>query len=439
MAFLNTSRFQLDKLLCELSILSALFPYFRLQTSSYTQLYPYLLALAYLLSLSINDRKLYIKCIKMTRMTLPLLSVPFILVVFAATQDSDQSLKYLISLLGPIFLTPIYLSALIKYHKQTFNLVFLALILWALLGLFQLAGFQPDLFIVSPEVQSDMALSGRGSVSFSPEPTHFGFTMICMSSILICIEPRQTKILIILITLASSILVAKSSSCILIYLLAFFSCVATFAIQILRVLQSNTKNLLKIRIRVLFLALMFLASILGLYFFANRFLEGSRIVDLISQFKSASIKLNPDIDSLIYSIQLIDFSVGARLGGLLFSLKQVFLSYGLPNGFSNEHWNIIIQSSGIDISAAGPPSGYFLNLYVGGVLALPVLSSFFSYLTNRIDFRQSLISFILLSSGYVFLFQFTLASPVFSLLLSALVPITNLSNNYPKTAEPLSI
>lgn len=415
-----------SKVLASLAIVSCVFPYFRFQTSSYTQVYPYIIALAYLVCLVSTDAGFYLQCLKKCRLILPLLITPILTIIFAATYDSEQSLKYLISFAGPILLAPIYFAIINKYRPLAAKILWITLLIWTFVGFLQLLGLQIDLFIVSPEVQSDISLSGRGSVSFSPEPTHFGFTMICYSASLICVAPQKNKLIIASIALISSILIAKSSSSILVYLLALATCFATAILDLARNIPFMNKRPIIVSKKGIIIALAAIGTFQLFYFSMSRLLEESRIGDIAKRIFSSSVNMTSGIDSLIASLSLIDYSVGARLGGLLFSIKEISTSSLFPNGFSNAQWNSVVATSGIEISSSGPPSGYLSVVYVGGFLALPMIFAFIYHLYVRIRVSEPLTSFVLLSGAYVFLFQLTLASPAFSLLFAAMVPAFHL-------------
>jgi len=126
------------------------------------------------------------------------------------------------------------------------------------------------------------------------------------------------------------------------------------------------------------------------------------------------------------NILLIDYSVNSRLGGLLATCIDVLDNFFLPRGMSYDVWEVarisILAEHDwlLDLSQIGPPSGIGIIAFQGGILVLPfIFMMFYRILSVRVVGAISKI--VIISTFFIFLGQYYLSAPGFSLLLACAI------------------
>lgn len=308
-----------------------------------------------------------------------------------------QSIKWLLNYCTPFILIPIYYYILINKNIILINSIKISYFLWIFVGVIQTFFINNFLTSLVGERQN-MAVehvveSGRGVLGFAPEPTHHGFQLLLFSTFFIF--TKQKNILIISSILAS-LVIAKSSSVIFCILLALFLFL--------------TK---RFKIKYIFY---FLTIFIFLYFpitnYINNSDPSSRVFILMKLFAE-----DP------FTILLSDYSVNMRLGGIIASIYAIFDNHFLPIGLSGNLWMIDINyylnkyQWLYEISEEGWPSGFLILFYQAGLLIIPFYIYLYS-LINKLNNYSTFKIIIIYSSFFIFIGQFFILNPLFSLLIS---------------------
>ena len=405
---------KLSKIAAYTSWLALLFPYFRLEASSYNQIYPLIPPIIYVLC---NIMRVTPLRVVATRFYFLVLVAIYSLGLFFATADSVSSAKWLLAVLTPIVLTPAYLSMLQKESEQVFIIIKLALIAWIVVAIIQLCGLDIDLFVVSPDTVSDSIISGRGASSFAPEPTHSGFTFLIFAALLANIQAttqKKASFFLITIAFASSLIISKSPSSILVVALSFSICIFFWLpSKFMKIL--STLCLRRSIFKVIYTLVLIPAVTYSLILFS----QSTRINSLTSELMNSNVFEISSVDTFITTLSAVDQSSASRIGGLVLAMNQIVTNNVFPHGFSQELWVKLSQDFAVPISANGPPSGYISVAYYLGIFAAPLLICLLAIGISTVSGRSLYYQFIILSALLVFLFQFTIASPIFSALIAS--------------------
>jgi hypothetical protein len=120
-----------------------------------------------------------------------------------------------------------------------------------------------------------------------------------------------------------------------------------------------------------------------------------------------------------FTILLSDYSVNMRLGGIIATIYAIFDYY--LNKFK---WLY-------EISEEGWPSGFLILFYQAGFLIIPFYIYIYSFI-NKLNIYNSLYIIIIYSSFFIFIGQFFILNPLFSLLISFFIYNKNQKNDYNK-------
>ncbi|MDE2431035.1 MAG: hypothetical protein KGM99_20125 [Burkholderiales bacterium] len=308
---------------------------------------------------------------------------------------SPQDLKALLIYISPLCFSATFFVFSLERPDLFHKIVKISALIWISVGLAQYF-ISPNLFagLVGGwgEAAGGIVESGRGVLGLAPEPTHFGFHMLLLASILYILKSNR---LLIALCIFSSIFLARSSSAILAMAIGLFLC-------------------LLVRSRILF----FLLSISILLFFVfgrTDFTteqpgeDANRILLLLSLF------LNNPTDFL-----MIDGSINLRIGGIIVGYDLILDSWLLPNGMSNLDW--IARSREIlnprpwlyDISDSGIPSGYLIVIYQVGFIGFMFLLPAIYRISSAA--RSALGTWIVFTALSIFLGQYMISNPGFGLL-----------------------
>lgn len=377
--------------LCGLFLLSAIFPYSQIvASSSYTQPYAALLAVVILAARFSSINACLARQDRWALWGLALLGG--LLFVFSAyPYENTQEYKYLLNYLSPVVTCGAGLYCIARYPVMTRRILSFGILAWLFVGVVQWRinpGFMA--FLVGPweQVAWDMAVSGRGVLSLAPEPTHHALHMMLLTAAALLSGVGHW---VILACLAAVLVLAKSSSALLVLAVGF----AWFAF---------------VRPARFVIAMGAAALCAGLVLAMDdsiRF-SGSRMAFLIGQVLDDPSRL------------LMDHSTNARLGGLIATFVFIVQDAFVPHGLAFDAWTAAAQDMLwqldwlLTISDNGPPSGYGILIFQGGWLVLPFL---FIMLRRIASAPLSPVSHIIvLSALSVFLFQFYVSSPMFGIV-----------------------
>ena len=327
-----------------------------------------------------------------------LIFLGFFLFIFSISNGINfQSIKWLLNYCTPFILIPIYFYIITNKKKILIYTLKISFFLWILVGLIQT--FINNNFLTSfvGERQNSaveyVVESGRGVLGFAPEPTHHGFQLLLFSSFFILTKQKN---IFIISSLIAALFIAKSASVVFCIILAFFLFI-----------------LKKFKIVYLFYILtIFIFLYIPIIDYLNNFDSGSRLIVLMKLFAE-----DP------FTILLSDYSVNMRLGGIIATIFTIFDNYLLPVGLSGNLWIFDINyylnkyTWLYEISEEGWPSGLLILFYQAGFLIIPFYIYIFS-LINKLYSYNSFKLIIIYSSFFIFLGQFFILNPLFSLLIS---------------------
>jgi hypothetical protein len=316
--------------------------------------------------------------------------------MFSLVKSVDfQSLKWLVSYISPLIFFIAY-AYLLKTEKVAVkNALILGIIVWFVVGMTQKI-YEPSFltFLVgerSSEASVNLIGTSRGVFGLAHEPTHHAFHVLLMIASLSLIQIN--RILVVFAAISVLFLAMSSSAVLCIFIAVVF--------LFFRLSLSG------------FIVLSFALSF-SIFFTLNFFPAESRLVELLSM-----AVVNP---MLIISV---DYSVNMRVGGLIASIISTFDNYLLPAGLSHSVWLIDINNYHqkfpwlFEISEEGWPSGYFISLYQLGAFSFPLYLLLYRAYTSaaRLHFLTGLL---VISALNIFIFQFSLSSPFFGIILAAL-------------------
>ena len=317
----------------------------------------------------------------------------FLLVI--PRQAGLRELQYLLIYATPFFVVPVVLDIVRSHTEHAKRILTIGIVLWVGVAIIQTI-YDPNFltFLVSSstELGSNVVDSGRGVLSFAPEPTHFGLHMLAMGATLYLLRGPNWAVALAII---SSLVLARSSFALLVLVLGFVTWV-----------------MLAVR-RWPLVALIAGSSYFAQYIASSIFPEDSRIGRLLAVFTQSGRDV------------LLDYSVNARLYGIYAPIAESFANFLIPLGIHQDDWlrlrDVILAENPhiINLSTSGAASGYGIVLVQAGLLGLPALIYFFRRicLVNKTEWT----GFVPTSGFFVFLGQLNLSTPTFSLLLAAAI------------------
>ena len=316
--------------------------------------------------------------------------------------DTPQEYKYLLVYLSPLLMVPVFVTMLKKNKHQVVWILQASIIGWFLVSagqVFLTPSFATNFLGGWGAGAIDIASSGRGVLGLAPEPTHHAFHILLLGASLLLLDDQKLSRILGLGCIVSAVFFAASATAIVVLLFA--------AVLWLLRYKANW-----------FLAL----AVCGwgiweiLRFVPNEWLPtGFRAIELTRVFID-----NPA------SFLMSDYSVNVRLGGLVAILLDSVQSGFLPNGMSHNSWldsrlGILHEFSWlVNVSEVGPPSGFGLIIYQGGILTIP----FVLVMLQRLVFCKptTMIGQILLFTVVpIFFSQFYISAPMFSLVYGCML------------------
>ena len=395
----NKSCYSLNQVLGPLFLFLIAFPYLQIiPVPSYTQPFPLIIGTVLFLlnanaiwKMKFQDRAALI-CLAAVGVVLFLLTcIPY---------TNVQEYKYLLSYISPLIITVAIFLVLQRSPDMCLRLLQISIAIWFCISVIQTL-FDPTFATFTlgewGEHSTDIVSSGRGVLGLAPEPTHHAFHIQVLGASLVLLDTNNRSRWFLVACLIEAVILAASSSAIL---------VLGFAGMLWLLLH---------RTRWFVIALIVSSVAWSMNFTPDLLLKsGSRAQILISE-----VMANPA------SIMNIDYSMNIRLGGLFATLIDV-TEYGfLPRGMSVDAWlNAREQILSLlpwlmDLSMTGPPSGLGLLLFQGGILVLPcVVLIFYRILSIKLGAFEQIF---LISTLFIFLFQYYISSPSFSLLYACAI------------------
>lgn len=384
----------MKKALYLLALVFCLFPYTQIiQLESYTQ--PY--ALLFSIAASVVAVPLVQRAFpRNDLLMLVALALSGVLAFVATTmpRPDAQEFKYLLIYLSPLFFAVATFAVTIEDPRLTDRVILVAALAWMVTGVIQAVidpSFMTQLIGEFGEAGSVTAASGRGSLGFAPEPTHFGFHLVILAALLTIVGGRN---LLAVACLATAILVARSSSALLALVLGSLVYLLVFGRWG----------------RVLLLATIPAFFIIGEIVQSGLLPSDIRLVGLLRGFYA-------DPWYLITS----DASANARLGGIWVGMKEIAANAFLPAGLSSGAWEArvgpILASNPwlINLSSAGIPSGSLIIVYQLGVVGLAIMA----YLHVRMlrGLQSHLETFLMCAVAFVFMSQYMVSTPGFGMII----------------------
>lgn len=406
-------------------LIAGLFPYFKI-TSGYTQPYPLLIGIVYFF---LNYKDIYnisILYIGKKSVCYAFAITVYSLLLLAGSADSYNSLKYFVAILSPIVLVPAYLKIFDGNRFKTLKLLKISLLIWTIVAFLQKIGFNLPLGVVAPDIQESFLNSGRGVSSLAPEPTHYALTVIPLFATLFLLGFQKRYVLSL--GLFSVILLSGSSTAIVIFLSSLVLVIAKIFVDKLiaapcfyifqpqKSSKVSKKSLVAFAITVLIVILV-TTTLLSLSYTET---TGIRFINLFRRFVSGVNIDSWSLNSLLQTMSVIDYSFASRIGGSLIAISLCIGNLFVPFGFSRELWISISDNYSIDVSQAGPPSGYISLIFWLGFAIIPFIIYLMS-LCFRGNSSNLFRNFIIISSFLVFLMQIYLSIPSFSLLVASAI------------------
>lgn len=259
-----------------------------------------------------------------------------------------------------------------------------SILIWALVGLFQLFIDRNFLTWMTPALTSSEALleSGRGVISLAPEPTHYAFHALLLGVLAFFLGLKSRYIFL---AFSQAAFLAFSTG-------GIFVILVSLAISTLR--SPSGKALYPL---ALFMFFGFCVT-----FFASNWLAESRIGGLF-----LNVLADP---TLLFA----DYSVNVRILGSMLSFEQMLLSLLAPHGVGNSAWRdfsaAVLQANPylLGLSSSGPPSGIGVLLFESGYLILPFICSLLTLCFSRKSFYPLFFSILALMISAM---QYNLGSP----------------------------
>lgn len=376
-----------------LGLIFCLFPYTQiLKIGSYTQPYAFVFCgLGALMSLSQlqknfpRDQALVVFLFAMLGLT--------IFMVTCLPSPTPQDFKSLLIYLSPGIFCFSGFAIASENPKLADRIIVAAAVIWLAVGVIQT--------VVSPtfatqfvgeweESATIVVESGRGVLGLAPEPTHFGFHLIILAATLMIVRKR---LYLSIACLAAAVLLARSSSAILVIALGSIAYIAFYTRR----------------------ARVFLIGVVPAYFAMGAIVESGLLPESL-RIVGILRTIYEDPMLLITS----DNSVNARLGGIYVGVNKVLSNAFIPYGMSSRSW---VESIGLslsqypwlyDISDAGIPSGLVIVVYQTGVFGLILLFLMLRRVMARHHSKYQ--SWLLCMMLFVFLSQYMISTPGFGLI-----------------------
>lgn len=237
--------------------------------------------------------------------------------------------------------------------------------------------------------------SGRGVLSLAPEPTHFGFHMIILATLLALVGGRNA---LSLICLATAVFIARSSSAVLALGLAAIVYIVIYGRLA----------------RMLLIAVLPAYFLLGLILTSGLLSSDIRLVALLHNF----------YQDPFYGITT-DASANMRLGGIYVGFQEIARSLLMPMGLASETWEMAIGPALarnpwlMFLSSAGVPSGILIVVYQLGFIGLLIMAYLIQLLAR--EGQSHYETFLLFSIPFVFLAQNMIATPGFGVIIGVLM------------------
>ena len=331
-------------------------------------------------------------------------------------QPNSQELKYLLIYLSPLVFAIATFAVTYESPRLADRLVTFAAVAWIGTGAIQALiapGFATQLVGSFSEGADVVVESGRGVLGLAPEPTHFGFQIVILATMLALVGGRN---LLSLACLATAVLIARSSSAVLALVLGGVIYLAFFGRWG----------------RILLIAAVPAYFLLGAILQSGMLPSDVRLVALLNDFYY-------DPAYLITS----DASANARLGGIYVGLQEIFANAFLPAGLSWAHWQEAVgpamsrNSWLLFLSDAGIPSGTLIIVYQLGLFGLALLA----YLHFRMlrGLRSHYETFLMCSVVFVFLSQYMISTPGFGMILGVLLARRALAMRTAEGVLPTSV
>ena len=306
-----------------------------------------------------------------------------------------QEYKYLLNYITPLFVTVTALRYIESNPRMALRLIRLAIMAWiavAALQKFWNPGFATFLLGEWGTHSLDIVQSGRGVISLAPEPTHHAFHILLLAACVALLDFGGRSRWLLLLCIADAVLLAASSSAILVLGMA------------------GLVWLVACRPRWIILAAIVAALAWSSGVSVDWFLvSGTRAHTLISEVLADPANL-----------MNIDYSLNIRLGGMSSVLIDTVQNAFAPRGISKDAWNdargaLLNQMTWLkDLSASGPPSGIGLLLFQTGLFGAPFIWLIFRRIVTP---RTGMVErILLLATPFIFLSQYYISAPSFSLL-----------------------
>lgn len=328
-------------------------------------------------------------------------------------RPNAQELKYLLIYVSPLVFAIAAFAVTTEYPKLTDRMIVIAAGAWMFTGAVQATiapGFLTQLVGSFSESANVVIESGRGVLGLAPEPTHFGFHMVILATLLAIVGGRNRMSLACLVT---AVLLARSSSALLALVLGAFIYLLFFGRWA----------------RLLLVAIIPLYYLLGAILSTGILPEDTRLVSLLQTFYA-------DPWYLVTS----DGSANARLGGIIVGLQEIGRNGLMPAGLSWSNWvDAIGPAMGRNpwlllLSDSGIPSGTLIVIYQLGMVGLVLMG--FIHLRLLRGMRSHYEAFLMCSVVFVFLSQYMISTPGFGLILGVIIARAMLLGE-PRTGHPL--
>ena len=385
------------KALYLLALLFCLFPYTQIvPLDSYTQPYAIIFSL---LALIVAIPLVQERFPRADLAALVILALAGLIgfVLTCMPRPNAQEYKYLLIYVSPVVFALAAFAVTLEHPRLTDKVILWASVAWMATGAIQATiapGFLTVLIGEFGETAGVSLESGRGTLGFAPEPTHFGFHMVILATLLVLVGGRN---LLALACLATTVLLARSSSAVLALTLGGIIYIALFGRWA----------------RLLLVAVIPLYFVLGAVLAADVLPTDIRLVALLKEFYY-------DPWYLITS----DASANARLGGIFVGVQEIGRNLLIPAGLSWEHWQEAVgpalsrNSWLLFLSDAGIPSGTLIVVYQLGVLGLGLMA--YIHLRMLRGTRSHLEALLICAMVFVFLSQYMISTPGFGLVFGVI-------------------
>lgn len=334
--------------------------------------------------------------------------------IFLATcfpYANSQEYKYLLSYLSPLLLTIPILNYFKNYPARAIGILKFAIFFWIATATIQ-KFLDPKFlgFLIGQwgESAQDIIDSGRGVLSLAPEPNHHAFHILLLAACLSLVDCSNRSRRVVIFCIVDAVLLAASAS----------------AILVLGVSGLAWALFYRQRWFIMAVALVIFSSLGGAF---GEILMSSdlRMGRLIGAFFA-----DPS------SILSADQSINTRIGGIFSVFLASFNNSLIPHGLSMQSWDAARNSMItdlpwlLDLSSVGPPSGIGLLIFQAGLFGLLFIGIIFRRI---LSLNVGVLGHILLiSSLMIFLGQFYISAPTFSLLYACSLYRFDMENEFHK-------